>query len=172
VLRVHSQRQYVESGLDSTAMLVDKYQWFAAETYIPVFESVTAYEMVDDTMQLAFQTSFYYQVEDTTDSNPKELAPIVDETAEKTAPVLLTDLSYLPNPVQTDLQVRYTLVQDATIYMHMHNALGMPMYSTSAHTEAAGEHMVQINMSGWMQGEYTLYIHADNQVIQQVIIKI
>ena len=83
-----------------------------------------------------------------------------------------TDLSYLPNPVQTDLQVRYTLVQDATVYMHMHNALGMPMYSTSARTESAGEHMVQINMGGWMQGEYTLYIHADDQLVQQIIIKI
>jgi hypothetical protein len=110
-------------------------------------------------------------VEDTTDSNPKELAPVVDETAEDIAPVLLTDLSYLPNPVQTDLQVCYTLVQDATVYMHMHNATGMPMYSTSARTEAAGEHMVQINMGGWMQGEYTLYIHTDNQLVQQVVIK-
>ena len=82
-----------------------------------------------------------------------------------------TDLSYLPNPVQTDLQVRYMLVQDATVYMHLHNALGMPMYSTSARTEAAGEHLVQINMSGWMQGEYTLYIHADDQLVQQVVIK-
>ena len=171
VLRVHSQRQYVESGLDSTAMLVDKYQWFAAESYIPVFESVTAYEMVEDSMQLAFQTSFYYHVEDTTDSTPEELAPVVDETAEDTAPALLTDLSYLPNPVQTDLQVRYTLVQDATVYMHMHNALGMPMYSTSARTESAGEHLVQINMGGWMQGEYTLYIHADDQLVQQVVMK-
>jgi hypothetical protein len=171
VLRVHSQRQYIESGLDSTAMLVDKYQWFAAESYIPVFESVTAYEMVEDSMQLAFQTSFYYHVEDTTDSTPEALAPVVDETLEDTAPVLLTDLSYLPNPVQTDLQVRYTLVQDATVYMHMHNALGMPMYSTSARTESAGEHMVQINMGGWMQGEYTLYIHADNQLVQQVVMK-
>jgi hypothetical protein len=171
VLRVHSQRQYVESGLDSTAMLVEKYQWFAAESYIPVFESVTAYEMVEDSMQLAFQTSFYYQVEDTTDSTPKELAVVVDEKAEETALALLTNLSYLPNPVQTDLQVRYTLVQDATVYMHMHNALGMPMYSTSARTEAAGEHVVQINMSGWMQGEYTLYIHANDQLIRQVVIK-
>ena len=171
VLRVHSQRQYVESGLDSTAMLVDKYQWFAAESYIPVFESVTAYEMVENSMRLAFQTSFYYHVEDTTDSTPKELAPVVDETLEDTAPALLTDLSYLPNPVQTDLQVRYTLVQDAMVYMHMHNALGMPMYSTSARTESAGEHMVQINMGGWMQGEYTLYIHADDQLVKQVVIK-
>lgn len=172
VLRVHSLRQYIESGVDSTAMVVDKYQWFAAESYIPVFESVTAYEMVDDTMQLAFQTSFYYQVEDTTDSNPKELAPVVEDAAEENAPALLTDLSYLPNPVQTDLQVRYTLVQDATIYMHMHNALGMPMYSVPACVETAGEHIVQINMSGWMQGEYTLYIHADDQFVQQVVIKI
>jgi hypothetical protein len=172
VLRVHSQRQYVESGLDSTAMVVDKYQWFAAESYIPVFESVTAYEMVADSLQLAFQTSFYYHVEDTTDSTHKELAPVVDEKAEETAPALLTNLSYLPNPVETDLQVRYTLVQDATVYMHMHNASGMPMYSAPAHAEAAGEHMVQINMGGWMQGEYTLYIHADEQVIRQVIIKI
>ena len=172
VLRVHSQRQYVESGLDSTAMLVDKYQWFAAESYIPVFESVTAYEMVADSLQLAFQTSFYYHVEDTTDSTHKELAPVVDEKAEETAPALLTNLSYLPNPVETDLQVRYTLVQDATVYMHMHNASGMPMYSTPAHAEAAGEHMVQINMGVWMQGEYTLYIHADDQLVQQVVIKL
>ena len=172
VLRVHSQRQYVESGLDSTAMLVNKYQWFAAESYIPVFESVTAYEMVEDSMQLAFQTSFYYHVEDTTDSTPNELAPVVDETIEDAASALLTDLSYLPNPIQTDLQVRYTLVQDATVYMHMHNALGMPMYSVPACAETAGEHIVQINMGGWMQGEYTLYIHADDQLVQQIIIKI
>lgn len=68
--------------------------------------------------------------------------------------------------------MRYTLVQDATIYMHLHNPIGLPMYSVPAHVETAGEHMVQINMGGWMQGEYTLYIHADDQVIRQVIIKI
>jgi hypothetical protein len=46
------------------------------------------------------------------------------------------------------------------------------MYSTSARTESAGERMVQINMNGWMQGDYTLYIHADDQLVQQIIIKI
>jgi hypothetical protein len=46
------------------------------------------------------------------------------------------------------------------------------MYSAPAHAETAGEHMVQINMNGWMQGEYTLYIHADEQLVQQVVIKL
>ena len=52
-----------------------------------------------------------------------------------------------------------------------HNVWGIVASAIYGASMIAIEHLVQINMSGWMQGEYTLYIHADNQLVQQVVIK-
>lgn len=170
-IRTYSHREYVESGLDSTRMRVEQYQWFVSGSYIPVFESISTYEMQDDSMQLAFQTSFYYMVEDSTMQSLLSLPHVWQEQDASSAMCAVGSLQCVPNPVLTDMEVRYTLVRDATVSLALHNASGFCMYSTPAIAQAAGEYTTHIAMSYLPQGGYTLYVYADDQAIQQVVIK-
>ena len=60
-------------------------EWMAVDKKTPYKVVIT-----DNIFQIQI-----YQVENTTDSNPKELAPVVEDAAEEIASMLLTDLSYL-----------------------------------------------------------------------------
>ena len=170
-IRVCSRREYVESGLDSTRMWVEQYQWFVSGSYIPVFESISTYEMQDDSLQLAFQTSFYYVAEDSTMQSLSSLPPVWQEQDTSSATCAVGSLQCMPNPVLTDMEVRYTLVRDATVSLALHNASGFCMYSTPVVAQAPCEYTTHIAMSHLPQGGYTLYVYADDQVIQQVVIK-
>lgn len=170
-IRTCSRREYVESGLDSTRMSVEHYQWFVSGSYIPVFESISTYEMQDDSLQLAFQTSFYYLAEDSTMQSLLSLPPVWQEQDTSSTTCAIGSLQCMPNPVVTDMEVRYTLVRDATVSLALHNASGFCMYTTPAATQSAGEYTTHIAMSHLPQGGYTLYVYADDQVIQQVVIK-
>lgn len=170
-IRTCSSREYVESGLDSTRMSVEHYQWFVSGSYIPVFESISTYEMQDDSLQLAFQTSFYYMVEDSTVQSFSSLSPVFQEQDTSSATCAIGSVQCLPNPVITDMKVQYTLVRDATVSLALHNASGFCMYTTLAAMQLAGEYTTHIAMSHFPQGGYTLYVYADDQVIQQVVIK-
>ena len=169
-IRTCSRREYVESGLDSTRMSVEHYQWFVSGSYIPVFESISTYEMQDDSLQLAFQTSFYYMAEDST-MQSLSLLPLVWQRDTLASAGAVGSLQCMPNPVLTDMEVQYTLVRDATVSLALHSASGFCMYSTPATVQPAGEYTTHIAMSHLPQGGYTLYVYADEQVVQQVVIK-
>lgn len=170
-IRTCSRREYVESGLDSTIMNVEHYQWFVRGSYIPVFESISTYEMQEDSLQLAFQTSFYYMAEDSTMQSLSSLPPVWQEQDTSFANCAVGSLQCMPNPVVTNMEVRYTLVRDATVSLALHNASGFCMYTTPATIQSAGEYTTHVTISHFPQGGYTLYIYADDQVVQQVILK-
>lgn len=169
-IRTCSRREYVESGLDSTRMSVEHYQWFVSGSYIPVFESISTYEMQDDSLQLAFQTSFYYILEDST-AQSSSLLPPVWHKQDTAAICALGSLQCMPNPVLTDMEVQYTLVRDATVSLALHSASGFCMYATPATMQSTGEYTTHVAMSHLPQGGYTLYVYADDQIVQKVIIK-
>ncbi len=169
-IRTCSRREYVESGLDSTRMSVEHYQWFVSGSYIPVFEGISTYEMQDDSLQLAFQTSFYYILEDST-AQSSSLLPPVWHKQDTAAICALGSLQCMPNPVLTDMEVQYTLVRDATVSLALHNASGFCMYATPATMQSTGEYTTHVAMSHLPQGGYTLYVYADDQIVQKVIIK-
>ncbi len=170
-IRTCSRREYMESGLDSTRMRVEHYQWFVSGLYIPVFESISTYEMQDDSLQLAFQTSFYYTAEDSTMQSLSSLPSVWQEQTTSSTIDAIGSLQCMPNPVLTDMDVQYVLVRDATVSLALHNASGFCMYTTPPTMQSAGEYTTHIVMSSLPQGGYTLYVYADDQVVQQVVIK-
>lgn len=169
-IRTCSRREYVESGLDSTRMSVEHYQWFVSGSYIPVFESVSTCEMQEDSLQLAFQTSFYYILEDST-AQSSSLLPPVWHKQDTAAICALGSLQCMPNPVLTDMEVQYTLVRDATVSLALHSASGFCMYATPATMQSTGEYTTHVAMFHLPQGGYTLYVYADDQIVQKDIIK-
>lgn len=170
-LRTYSRREYVESGLDSTRMLMEHYQWFVSGSCIPVFESIRTCEMLNDSLQLAFWTSFYYMAEPSAEHSLSLLSPVLQEQETSSVSDIIGSLRCLPNPVLADMEVQYTLARDATVSLALYNAVGVCMYTVPASLQSAGDHTTHIPMSHFPQGGYTLYVYADDQIARQVVIK-
>lgn len=102
----------------------------------------------------------------------REQAPLEQETAESSPDSLITNVSYLPNPVYTNLNIRYTLIRSAQVYISVHYNGGVMTFQTTPKQETEGEKIVYVNMSGMPTGAYAVYIHADDTIVSGNIIKL
>lgn len=178
-LRVFTSRYYTQVGKDSLQMKIDTYAWYAAGIRYPVFESIRTDLIkrkgkgdggasVRDTT--IFTTSFYYppelqtsQVE--TEPLPEEELPLSGIEA------VFTEAQFMPNPVESDLNISYKLTRDARIWFSVHNSVGIPVYQSTPQELSAGYHNVQVNMAMQVKGAYTLYVHVDDMVMSRVVVK-
>lgn len=180
-LRVHTLRYYTETGKDSIEMILDTYAWYADGYRYPVFESVKTNLIkklpttsgeglggeVDTTV---FTTSFYYPPEkqvSTTDLPEQE----TDNSNINPIYQVFTEATYMPNPVLDNLLVSYKLIRSANVWFSLHNASGIPIRQTSPNVIPEGFNTTEINMSQQISGAYTLYVHVDDMMVKQVIIK-
>ena len=77
----------------------------------------------------------------------------------------------MPNPVVDNLLVSYKLTRSANVWFSLHNANGILIRQTSPHITPEGFNSTEINMSQQIPGSYTLYVHVDDMMVKQVIIK-
>lgn len=180
-LRVHTLRHYTETGKDSVEMTLDGYAWYARGIRYPVFESIRTTlskkgerkdesgESLNDTT--VFTTSFYYppelqvsQVE--TDSVPSDLLSGGNDINN-----VFTEGRFMPNPVVDNLLIEYKLTRTAKVWFSLHTNLGVPLMQTTTTNQVEGYYAQSINMSSLMTGTYLLYVHVDDMVMRQVIIK-
>lgn len=84
---------------------------------------------------------------------------------------VFTQASYLPNPVIDNLYVDYTLTRDAVIWFSVHSNGGIPLCQTPAEHRTEGVNQTIIPMSGLITGTYIVYIHVDDMVLMQTVIK-
>lgn len=167
-LRTYTLRKYIESGIDSTEMEVKQYDWYVKGSRYPVFESIIVSTIDHDSAQLAFKTSFYYPIQTNEEDNSSATGAHIEISEIQT---IFTEAAFLPNPVESDLTISYRLTRDAEIWFSVHNAAGIPLYSSRPQREQEGYQTKIINMSGWMTGAYTLYVHVDDMILQNVILK-
>ena len=168
VLRVHSTMQYVERLQGKSQIQEDRYQWYSATCRYPVLDFVQTRAVTDaDTVFSRFTYYFPQEQENVRlhEEDPKADAAVSTDS-------LITNVIYMPNPVQTTLDIHYTLTQDAQVYVSLHYNGGISTYQTSKRKEEAGNHSVSVNMSGMPIGNYVVYIHADDTVASGNILKI
>jgi hypothetical protein len=181
-LRVHTLRQYTQTGKDSVEMTLDTYAWYARGIRYPVFESVKTImskklkkaensdrENVKDTT--VFSTSFYYPPEKQTAEVQTDSIPEESQTAAYGAASVFTEGQYMPNPVETNLYINFKLTRAANVWFTLHNNIGVIQCSTSPTNLNEGYNNTTVNMSKLMTGTYTLYVHVDNMMMQKVIVK-
>lgn len=176
-LRVRTLRYYTETGKDSLQMTLDTYAWYAEGVRYPVFESIKTNlikkaakqgEQAQDTT--VFTTSFYYsplkQISEVqTDSLP-------EETDEPTgAAAVFTEAQYMPNPVETSLNINYKLTRPAQVWFTVHSTLGVPVRQTAPQHLPEGRNNITIDMSSLLIGTYTMYVHVDDMVLNKVVMK-
>lgn len=165
-LQLYSRKIYHETNHDRNQVQEDRLLWFSPYCRYPLLESLRVRTIKDaDTVLIA--SSYYIpqeQIEEPSQRTLKDPVNVVDS--------LITDVSYLPNPVYSDLQVKYTLIHAAYVYISVHYNGGVTTYQTPVHHEEEGAHTVSIHMSGMPVGTYVVYIHADDAVVSGNIIKL
>lgn len=180
VLRIRTYRHYTQIGRDSLEMSIDSYAWYSKKYRYPVFESTktTLNRKGDQKTEFGesfkdttiFNTSFYFppdlqilQVDSVSDINATNNISDVN--------LIFTQASFQPNPVETTLYIKYKLTQSAKIWFSVHNSIGLPIIQTTPKSQSEGFNFETINLSGQMTGAYELYVHVDDKVIREVILK-
>lgn len=180
-LRVRTLRHYTETGKDSVEMTLDTYSWYAAGIRYPVFESMkTALSRKGDRKDemgesmkdsTVFNTSFYYPPE--LQISQVQTDPVPDDVSSATSDItkVFTEGRFMPNPVVDNLQIEYKLTQQAKVWFSLHNNIGVPQYISNQENQPDGYHNTTINMSSLITGTYVLYIHVDDMMMKQVVVK-
>lgn len=171
VTRVHRLRDYSEIGVDSALLRFETYSWYVTGYRYPVFETFISNIIKKDTIQEDFKTSFYYPVEDMVNlaADPVNEDLKYEETNDIYS--VFTEATYMPNPVVDNLLISYKLTRSANVWFSLHNAAGILIHQTSPRITPEGFNSIEINMSQQIPGSYTLYVHVDDMLVKQVIIK-
>lgn len=170
VLRLHTIIQYQESERRNTTIQEERYLWYSPYCRYPLLETVLINTMRgNDTV--SFSSTYYYPQEQEDDPSLDFLKQ-EDDLEQTTMDSIVTNVGYLPNPVYSDVQIRYTLSRSAQVYISLHYNGGVTTYQTPVHREEEGSHVVSVNMSGIPIGSYVVYIHADEEVVSGSLIKL
>lgn len=167
-LCVHMRMVYHEKKQPQGSVSEERHSWYSPYCRYPLFESVVV-QTIKHSDTITFATSYYLPQEETDKPTPRQEP--TDNPVDG-SDSLVTNVSYLPNPVYSDLQVRYTLIRSAQVYISLHYNGGVTTHQTPIRHEEEGDHMVSVNMSGLPIGSYVVYIHADDVVISGSIIKL
>lgn len=168
VLRVHTSMQYYESTHLRNLITEKRYDWYSPSCRYPLLETVFV-QTIKDNDTVAFADSYYIPQEqiDYFSRKEKEEDSLIENVEN-----LITDISFMPNPVYTDLQVSYSLIRPARVYISVHYNGGVTTFQTPVRFEEEGAHSVFVNMSGMPFGSYVVYIHADDTVASGSVIKL
>lgn len=169
VLRLHRCRTWTEIAGSTADMQEDVWQWYAARCPYPLLEAMRLTQRTEETDSVLLSSVCVFQ--SVTDEDEKETS-LQDEAEPEDIVALLSDASFLPNPVLTTLQISYLLASDAEVYVSVHYGGGVCMYRTPAVSEAAGPHTLQVDMSAFPTGNYVLYLHAGTETLSETVIKL
>ena len=167
ILRIHQRRTYREIVRQSSFVTEDTYYWYSERCRYPLYVAQRlCTEQKTDT--IVFETAYYFPQELTEEIRIDDTIPQTKTNIDS----VYTDATYLPNPVQDNLMITYRLTRDASVSFSLHGNGGLLFTHTPTRQEEAGWHTTTINMSSYPIGTYILYIHVDDLVQSQTIIKL
>lgn len=168
VLCVYSQILYHETEQKANTVKEEHFQWYATYSRYPLLETVYI-QTVNGRDSISAGWTYYFPCEQDNISVKTEEQP---DSVMRDSGILVTDVTYLPNPVYADLRINYSLVRPAHVYVSLHYNGGVTVYQTPVREEKDGEHTMPVNMAGLPIGTYVIYIHADNTIVSGNIIKL
>lgn len=170
VLRFHSLIQYREKTNRQTHVQEERFMWYSPYCRYPLLETVHVQTM-NGTDTVSFASSYYFPQEKE-DIPAREIEQQVMDSLIVDVDSLITDVAYMPNPVYSDLRIKYTLSRSAQVYISLHYNGGVTTYQTPVHQEEDGSHTVSLTMAGMPVGTYVVYIHADDTIVSGNIVKL
>lgn len=174
VLRVKSVREYTQTGVDSLRMQLETYSWYVRGSRYPVFETVkTAMQKIGKEEVEHRVASFFFPT--------KEQEAILADTTlweqegnepqDLTIDDIFTNCRMYPNPVESTLYIDYDLTQDATVSFSLHDAVGLTKVATQSVFRRAGHYTETLQMGGFIQGIYPLYVTVNGMVKTLNVVK-
>lgn len=169
VLRIHTKKTLHEHRFDSVHIVIDSYHWMSSLYPYPLVELVQVQsKTTKDT--IATRYAFYLPLDSSRLQVPANRKPMVEES-ETNANLYISSAAFAPNPVKDMLQVSYHLTRTANVWLSLHNSSGFQMMRIPCKQLEVGKYQHDIDMAGYPVGAYVLYIHADDTVIAETIIK-
>lgn len=188
VLRVKTE-QIIGDDLYHPANRMETYSWYTEGYRYPLFETVRNVSMIDD--QEIFSTSFFYPPQEHLyiDDDPENLAileekwRLEDENKQgdgnkdsdvqvKTATLEdIMECKMYPNPVESVLNIEYTLKKDANVSFYIYSMEGNVVNMIKNKYQRAGTYYEYINCHSLQRRSYVLRIIADDKFANEVIIK-
>jgi hypothetical protein len=171
IIRIKRLRDYTQIGMDSARLQLETYSWYAKGYRYPVFETYKSIVLRGDSSADSFKTSFYYPVDDLKNlaEDPLNQYPQADEVVGINA--VFTEGRYLPNPVTHNLYIDYKLTRPAKVWFTVHNNIGVQQCQTAPQNMSEGANSTTINMNHLITGTYALYVHVDDMVMRQLVVK-
>lgn len=165
VIRVCTEKHHSRIMNDTVLLTTQSWKWFSPACPYPIVETMRTISDEDSTL---FGATFLF-----TPKEQKEQELPVDEYYLNSSVYdsIFTNASFLPNPVTSSLIVTYTLEEPAYISFALHYQGGILMYRCNRLLQEAGAHNYEIPMSSMPTGAYTLYIHVNDVLISEPIIK-
>lgn len=172
-LRIHTTRCYTAAERDTAIITTDIYQWFSPLSRYPLLETVCERTTTRND-STGITLAFYHEpveldTQHESDTHPIEMQP--QDTTDD-ANTVFTNASFLPNPVHDILHISYTLSRDAQIFFSVHYSGGTCFHQSAPAQQTAGDHHEIIDMTAFPTGNYVLYIHVDDTILSQPVIKL
>lgn len=188
-----------KSDFTKDGKVLETFRWYTKGYRYPIFETVRNLDLKDST--LLFGTCFYFPLQDhfylEHDSKNQEVLGEIwsaeermrlgmfwgdgtgkpsaqgSEKKENQLDKLEDYITYTiyPNPVDTELNISYTIHDEATISFELYYASGSLVKKITRTNQSAGNHRETINCSNLSQGLYVLHIKANNAFRNEKIIK-
>lgn len=169
VLRIHTKKTLHERRFDSVHIVIDSYHWVSPLYPYPLVE-MTHIQSRTGTDTITTRYAFYLPLDSSRLQVPANRKPMIEES-ETNANLYISSAAFAPNPVKDMLQVSYHLTRTANVWLSLHNSSGFQMMRTPCKQLEVGKYLHDIDMAGYPVGAYVLYIHADDTVIAETIIK-
>lgn len=167
-LRVRQHIQYRDTKTMKYCIEENRYIWYSPYCRYPLLEAIHV-QTTKNSDTISYAALYYFPQEQ---ENMPERIDKEQDLEIDSADSLITEVSFMPNPVLADLQVRYSLVRSAHVYISVHYNGGISTYQTPIRENDEGEHSIYINMAGMPVGNYVVYIHADDMIVSGNIIKL
>lgn len=168
VLRTTTYMRYTEIAKKERETELYHYRWYSSACHYPVFESLEWIIHKNENDTAVLQQSWWLPGDQQAGTAEN---PLKEESTASSRGCIVNALSYSPNPVINDMTVSFSLEEDAVVGIAVHAADGMPVRSMQLGRLAAGIHYITVPMNGCMQAAYTLYVFADGETLQTVVIK-
>lgn len=169
VYRVVTLSEITKHIYDTTHFQMREYRWYKRNKMYPLLEVIEVRtELQEDTICSRF--AFYTDMEEEDSVEQQDSVTVELEPEDEDLPTF-TDGKFLPNPVVNDLTVSYHLTRTATIWFSLHSSQGIVMFRSSPAVQEEGDWQLTIPMSGYPTDDYVLYIHVDDIVLAETIIK-
>jgi hypothetical protein len=144
--------------------------WSDDNTGLPSTEDITVTSIAVDTTYFTqnFEDWMYLTTPDKVYSSS---VIYTHASAPRVTPGNVLGLNNSPNPFSTRTQIGYHLPESTSTLISLYSLLGQKVWEQPSRVEQAGEHTVEIDLSGQPAGVYCMRLQAGGERVTRMIVK-